>query len=153
MAHQVKPLSDSAAEKFARQTTETGGATMGVRTGKLLQPGRKAYVVGAEPDTEGNPVAGVQISQDQFSPEHVKAAHARIAKVTGGRARVGLGAWTHEGSVYLDAVATTSRPSEAIRKGRNRGEMSVWDNKNMSEIPTRDPRDFTTSHEAGMEHG
>ena len=122
--------------QFVNRVKATGGATANIRTGKLVNPGKKTYMVGSEPDTKGQPIPTVAVNSEDFNASHVTDAANTIKAATGNRARVNVGAWEDEGKVYLDASATVKRPGEAIRKGRNRKEKSVWDNRRMRGIDT-----------------
>lgn len=133
----MSALNNVNAEQFVNQVRKTGGASMDAGSGKLLRPGQRGYMVGGEPDTEGNQIPALgRIPSDQFGPEHVQAAMDTLNQATGGRARTNLGAWEDEGSVVLDAASRVKRPGEAVRKGRNRNQIAVWDNKHMREINT-----------------
>lgn len=46
-----------------------------------------------------------------------------------------IGWWTHEGRVYLDVSDNVTDKSEAVRLGRLRKEISVWDIEKGEEIP------------------
>jgi hypothetical protein len=124
------------AEQFVSRVKKTGGATANLATGKMVNPGKRAYMVGGERDTKGQPIPADIIPAQEFGPEHVENAARKVTEATGGRARVHLGAWQDEGKVYLDASSVTKRPGEAIRKGRSRGEFEIWDNKRMRGIDT-----------------
>jgi hypothetical protein len=102
----------------------------------MVNPGRKTYMVGSEPDTKGRPIPTAVVKSEDFSASHVNDAADTIRAATGNRARVNVGAWQDEGNVYIDASGTTKRPGEAIRKGRNRNEKEIWDNKRMRGIDT-----------------
>jgi hypothetical protein len=132
----VSALNNVNAEQFVNQVRKTGGASMDERSGKLMQPGQRGYMVGGEPDTEGNQIPPKKIPSDEFGPQHVTDALASLNQATGGRARTNLGAWEDEGNVVLDAASRVKRPGEAVRKGRNRNQIAVWDNKHMREINT-----------------
>jgi hypothetical protein len=47
-----------------------------------------------------------------------------------------FGAWTNEGKVYLDVVATLPDREKAIQLGRQHNQIAIWDLKNSQEIPT-----------------
>ena len=46
-----------------------------------------------------------------------------------------FGAWSHDGKVYLDVVATTSDKEKAIELGKSNNQLAIWDLKNNQEIP------------------
>ena len=124
------------AKQFVDRVKATGGATMNIKSGRLVNPGAKTYMVGGEPDTSGQRISTRKIPADEFAEKHVEEAVAILRDKTGGRARVNLGAWQDEGNVEIDASATTRRRGEAVRKGRSRGEKAIWDNRHMREIDT-----------------
>jgi hypothetical protein len=130
-------MDNANAQQFVNRVNKTGGASMDAGSGKLLNPGKRGYMVGGEPDTAGNQIPPTSIPADQFGPEHVTRAMNALHHATGGRSRVNLGAWNDgEGNVVLDAASRVKRPGEAMRKGRNRNQKAVWDNKRMREIDT-----------------
>ncbi len=47
-----------------------------------------------------------------------------------------LGAWSHEGRLYLDVVDIIEDRDEAIRLGQERNQIAIWDAGNQVEIPT-----------------
>jgi len=124
------------AQQFVDRVKATGGATANIRTGKLVSPGKKVYMVGSEPDTKGQPIPTTTVKAEDFSAGHALTATNNIRAATGNRARVNVGAWQDQGNVYIDASATVKRPGEAIRKGRNRNEAAIWDNRKMKSIDT-----------------
>lgn len=124
------------AKQFVNHVNKTGGATMSVNSGKMVQPGKKGYMVGGEPDTEGNRIPTRSVPEAEFGEGHVYDAVKALHELTGGRPGVHLGAWKDNGNVELDASRMTKKPGEAIRKGRARGEKAIWDNKKMTEIDT-----------------
>ena len=123
-------------QQFVQRVRDTGGASMNIRSGKLLAPGKKAYVVGGEPDKSGAAIPPVSVDAGEFGESHVSAMLGNVRSATGNRARTNIGAWSDNGKVVLDASAVTKRPGEAIRKGKNRDQQSIWDNKHMREIDT-----------------
>lgn len=125
------------AKQFVDRVKQTGGATMNARTGQLVNPGQKAYMIGGEPDKHGARIPTKYVPASEFNEGHVHDAVNALREVTGNRARVNLGAWQDDGNVELDASSTTRRPGEAIRKGRGRGEKAIWDNRKMREVNTR----------------
>lgn len=129
-------LSDAQLGAFVAHTRAHGGATMDVRTGALLRPGKRAFMVGGEPDQHGNRIPTTYVPTEHFGVEHVRSTLESIHSATGGRARTSIGSWMDEGNVELDASARTRRPGEAMRKARSRGEKAIWDNARMREVRT-----------------
>lgn len=127
-------LSEEQLGRFVSVTRQHGGATMDARSGKILPAGARGYVVGGEPDKHGNRIPTTYVPEHEFGTEHVRQMANGVRKATGGRARVNVGSWISEGQVEMDASGRTKRPGEALRKGRNRGEKAIWNNKRMDEI-------------------
>lgn len=123
------------AQQFAAHVQKYGGATMNVRTGAILPPGKRAYVVGGEPDLSGQRIPTKYVPSSEFGHEAVLSHWQHLAANTRGK-NVNLGAWSDNGNVELDASRSVKRPREAIRKGSSRGEKAVWDNGRMTEIDT-----------------
>jgi hypothetical protein len=53
-----------------------------------------------------------------------------------------LGIWSHEGQTWLDVVVTIPNKEQALELGREHGQLTIWDLKNMKEIPTGVVRAF-----------
>lgn len=123
-------------EKFVNQVQKTGGASMDLNSGKLLQPGKKGFMVGGEPDRHGAPIPAHAVPEDDFGEKHVSDFVNYMKNVSGSTFRVNVGAWKDNGEVVMDASKKAKRAKEAIRKGRNRDQKAIWDNKNMREIDT-----------------
>jgi hypothetical protein len=47
-----------------------------------------------------------------------------------------FGAWSHDGKVYLDVVATIPDVNQAIELGKQHNQIAIWDLKNAKEIQT-----------------
>lgn len=124
-----------AAQQFVAHVQQHGGATMNLKTGQILSPGKKAYVVGGEKDTSGQRIPTKYVPAEHFNADTVSAHMDHLSANTKGKG-ASIGAWSDNGNVELDASRTVKRPGEAVRKGAARGEKAVWDNKNMSEIDT-----------------
>jgi hypothetical protein len=124
-------MADLNSQQFVSQVQKTGGASMDVRSGKLLQPGQRGLMVGG---VQGIPET--RIPAEHFGEQHVKDAVTHIQNATKGSG-IHIGAWSEGGDVVLDASEKIKRPGEAIRKAKNRGQDAVWDNKSMKEIDTR----------------
>ena len=45
-----------------------------------------------------------------------------------------IGFWLNDGKLYLDAVRWVSKEKEAIRLGKKKNQISIWDCKNQTEI-------------------
>lgn len=129
-------LSGQQFTQFVERVHQTGGATMSLQSGKLLNPGKRAYLVGGEPDSTGVRIPTQRVPVEDFQEKHVQEMTSELLRRTGGRGKVNLGAWSEDGHVEMDASSSAHRPGEAVRKGRNRGEKAIWDNKHMREIDT-----------------
>lgn len=124
-------------EEFVRRVNQTGGASMGLHSGRLLQPGRSGYMVGGEADRHGNPIPSWNVPESDFGAEHVEKFVDYMKGVTGSSFRdVHVGAWKNEGEVVMDSSRKVKRAKQAIRMGKNRNQISVWNNRQMKEIPT-----------------
>jgi hypothetical protein len=123
-------------QQFVKQVHKTGGASANAQTGRMVRPGESGFFVGGEPDRGGNQIPAAIIPEKDFKPEHVEEYAKKVSQATGNRHDVHIGGWKNEGKVYLDASARVPRGGEAVRKGKARGELAVWDNKHGKEIPT-----------------
>jgi hypothetical protein len=121
---------------FAQQVSKTGGASMNLNSGRLVQPGQSGYMVGGESDRSGGAIPSWNVPESEFGPEHVSKFAAHVQDATGNARGMHVGGWKSDGQVYLDASRKVKRPKQATRMGKSRNQISVWDNKHMREIPT-----------------
>jgi hypothetical protein len=132
-------LSSAQLGAFVAHTRANGGASMSPRTGTILPEGHEAYMVGGHPDKSGNRIPSKIVPADEFGEEHVRdyAASARnVIDPVDRSARIGSWHNTDDGNVYLDVSSHMLDPHSAVKAGRERNEISVWDNKHMRELPT-----------------
>lgn len=122
-------------QSFVDRVSQTGGATMNMRSGRLVAPGQKAYMVGGLPDKTGTRIPTTKIPVSEFSAQHVQEHVERLQTSKKGKGG-NLGAWVDEGNVELDASGITTRKNKALRNGARRGEKEIWDNANMRGIDT-----------------
>jgi len=47
-----------------------------------------------------------------------------------------FGAWSHDGKIYLDVVATIPDINQAVELGKKHNQIAIWDLKNAESIPT-----------------
>jgi len=121
----MSALDNVSSQQFVNQVHKTGGASVHANSGKLLPPGKSGFMVGGT-------APSMQVPSEEFGPEHVQKFAASLPADHS----TYVGGWEHEGQVYLDASQKVSRAKQATRLGKNRNQISVWDNKNMKEIPT-----------------
>lgn len=124
-----------AAQQFVAHVQQYGGGTMDLKTGNILTPGKKAYVVGGEKDKSGERIPTHYVPQEHFNADTVAKHMDTLSGAMKGKG-ASIGAWSDNGNVELDASRAVRRPKEAIRKGAARGEKAIWNNKKMSEIDT-----------------
>lgn len=124
-------MADGRHQHFVDQVKKTGGASMNVKSGKLVQPGSKGYMVGGTPG-----VPTKRVPAEEFGPQHVADYEDSIKSHTKNWGSMHVGAWGDSGNVELDASVKVPRAKEAIRKGRNRNEKAIWNNKKMTEVDT-----------------
>lgn len=118
-------------QNFVDQVNKTGGASMNVKSGKLVQPGSKGYMVGGTPG-----VPTKRVPAEEFGPQHVAEYEDSIKSHTKNWGQMHVGAWSDAGNVEMDASTKVGRKKEAVRKGRNRNEKAIWDLKGSKEIDT-----------------
>jgi hypothetical protein len=123
-------MAEARHENFVNQVNKTGGASMNVKSGKLVQPGSKGFMVG------GSGVPTARVPEAEFGPEHVAAYEDQIQKHTKNWGSMHVGAWKDDGHVEMDASQKFGRRKEAVRKGKARNEKAIWDNKSMKEVDT-----------------
>lgn len=122
--------------QFVAQHKATGGASMNVRTGNLLPAGKKAYVVGGEPDKAGKAIPAATYTAG-LTVGNVVKEHARVAAASSHPDTM-VGSWNDDnGHAVVDASRAYGSKKRAVATGKARGEDAVWDNKNMAEIRTK----------------
>lgn len=132
-------------EKFIQQVQKTGGASMDLNSGKLLQPGKPGYMVGGEADRHGAPIPSWGVPESDFGDEHVSKFVDYMKQASGSTFRTHVGAWKDNGEVVMDASKKVKRAKEAIRKGKNRDQKAIWNNGKMTEVSTGG-QDMTRDH-------
>lgn len=121
---------------FVRRVQESGGASMELGSGRLLQPGQRGYMVGGEADRHGGMIPSWNVPASEFGEEHVAKFVDYMRGTVGSTFRTNVGAWRDGDEVVMDASRKVPRAGEAIRKGRKRNQLAVWDNRRMREIGT-----------------
>lgn len=108
----------SIAETLLARTARDGGCTVSLESGEVASHTDGFYVDGVD---------GVDaIIFPVGSPLHkYVGAVNRIANATGGLGYVGT--WTDGGMVYVDASEWYADAETALRVGRERGELEVWE--------------------------
>jgi hypothetical protein len=127
------------AMQFATQTAKTGGATMNAKSGRLLEPGRPAYVVGGEPNDKGTRVPTEETPVSEFSPATVIQHWNRIRSQSMNQPFANVGSWVDtkagpNAPVEVDQSGTYADRASAKVIGKHRGEKAIWDNGAMDEI-------------------
>lgn len=128
-------LSEAQFQQFVDRVRQTGGATMNLRSGRLIEPGAKVYMVGGQPGKTGTRIPTQKVPVNDFGVEQARQAAQSVREQRGGRGG-NLGAWQDEGNIELDASGVTHRRGKAIRNGRRRHEKEIWDNEHMRGIDT-----------------
>lgn len=117
--------------QFAHATNTDGGATQDLRTGRMLQPGTKGYIVGGEPDSHGQRIP-THYHEGLMSPLDAIKHRSRLRQSTQALG-ASLGSWRDNGKVEIDASRVTSK-KQAVSLGKQRGEKAVWNNKRGREV-------------------
>ena len=134
--------------QFDQYTQQYGGATMDVKTNKVLEPGETDVVlVGGEKDTAGKRIPttyygktrkGSGPKETRLSPAQILSEKARVMRATRGREGAMVGSYISEDEphkgVQIDASAGVTDRSQVIPTLRARNEESAWDNKNQTLI-------------------
>lgn len=133
-ADHLSPQFDQAnAERFVSEVRATGGASMDVHSGRLVQPGQHGYMVGGESDISGHRIRTGYVPASELDAGRVQRGVQWLRENTTGRHMM-LGAWTDSaGNVELDASRSMHK-HHALREGRARGEKAIWDNHHMKQI-------------------
>jgi hypothetical protein len=121
--------------EFVNRVRQTGGATMNLRSGRLVDPGVGVYMVGGQTGKSGARIPTQKIPLNDFNEQYAQKVAQSLRSQKGGRGG-NMGAWADEGNVEMDSSGITRRKTKALRNGQRRGEKEIWDNKNMRGIDT-----------------
>lgn len=136
----LESLSDDQLGAFVAHAKANGGASMSWRTGSILQPGTTAYMVGGHPDKAGNRIDSAEpVPASEFEAHHVRDYLNQVGSLVDPVDRSGrLGAWHNpeDDQVYLDVSSHMLDPDTAVKAGRARNEIAIYDNKNSRDIQT-----------------
>jgi hypothetical protein len=120
------------AMQFASQTAKTGGASMNLKSGRVISPGDPGHFVGGEPDSSGQRIPTAKHAGD-LSPMDVLSHRQRLqAKTSASHAN--MGAWKDDGKTEIDASGSYANKRTAMKVGKRREEKAIWDNQNSKEI-------------------
>lgn len=122
---------------FEHLTKATGGSTMNLKTGELIDtsnPAKDTYVVGGEPDVKGNRIPTKLLSNPNTSPMFLKQVlqqRRALVKKTGDRPGASMGSWLPAGAKQVDLDASGIEPdlAKAMDKARVRNEKAIWSTK------------------------
>jgi len=104
----------------------SGGVTYNLSQGNMA--GTDNYSVSIYPDRSKILPSGVDFDEI----ENFIVANEDLLN----NASNSFGAWTHDGKVYLDVVATIPDQQKAVDLGKQHNQIAIWDLKNNREIPT-----------------
>lgn len=112
------------AYEIARACATKGGATICPKTQKDVRRGFAVGMGGAE----SLPATAARELNDEF----MQAVHD--ASATAARTRGALGAWIHNGRVYVEPVDVMQDKGRAMEAARMRGEIAIFDLNTGTEI-------------------
>lgn len=113
---------DQIVSELLEATMRDGGCTVDTKT---FQPSSKAagyFVGGTVPETV--------IEVSEHAAKSLKLAVS--AALTNGVEY--LGTWVHENNIYVDGSQWITSLADAIKLGRERGELAIWDAGKAEEI-------------------
>ncbi len=118
------------AEKLAREIAEKGGASIRMGTHELLGAGSKGFAVGLGKNTG-------ELVMPNPTPADIEKFILKNKRHLKGDDVV-LGGWVDDkGVAHIEPSQLVLDKDEAIKLGKQRNQMAVWDFENMSEINTR----------------
>lgn len=121
---------------FAASTERTGGATTDVNTGEQVNtdnPEADTFVVGKEPDINGNPIDTKSIRSSDILTK-INGIRKNIVEKTDARPGTSIGSWkTKGGAADIDASAMEPNKEEALKKAADRNEQAIFDTKKFRE--------------------
>jgi len=126
---------------FEHLTKTTGGSTMNLKTGELIDtnnPAKDTYVVGGEPDVKGNRIPTKPLSNPNTSPMFLKQVLQQrriLTRKMGDRPNASMGSWLPEGAKKVDLDASGIEPdlARAMDKARVRNEKAIFSTKKFRE--------------------
>jgi hypothetical protein len=121
---------------FAAATERHGGATMDINTGEMISvdnPETDTYVVGKEPDVNGNPIKTKSIRSTDVLTK-IGKIRRDIVEATDARPGTAVGSWkTKGGAVDIDASAMEPDLNKAMTKAEDRDEKAIFSTKKFRE--------------------
>lgn len=123
---------------FAGMHDATGGATMDVQTGNILDASdesKDTYVVGKEPDTSGRNIATKKVKTSGEMMTKLPQMRDAILARTGGRENVSIGSWARKSGRGIDVDASGLDPNlgSALLKAKKRNEQAIFSTKKLRE--------------------
>ena len=124
--------------QFALRTHLFKGASFNLTTNQFMETGHeKHFVVGGEPDVEGNRIPTVTTDDDPFDSRRGREHIARVRELTGNRHNAIAGSWrVSPERVDWDASGAFTDRDRAMQFGIGRGEEAVYDNEKDEDILT-----------------
>ena len=136
------------AQKFIDRTKEHRGASMFLRSKKVIEPGQSTYLVGKEPSQKtGKSVPTEFVNKGSahpgLSPKQFAQHFLRLSGESS-RPTAVMGSWVDEEAphkgVQVDLSAGFKTRKSAEKKMVERNEDAVWDMKSMANIRHEDVR-------------
>jgi hypothetical protein len=121
---------------FDALTRQNHGATMDIHSGEFLDtsnPSKDTYVVGGEPDKEGNRIETTPVGFGGQLASRLPSIRRDILAKTSGREGVGVGSWRRRGGVDVDASAIDPNLGSALLKAKDRNEKAIFSTKKFRE--------------------
>ena len=120
---------------FSHLTRTSNGATMNAATGDFIDTSdssKDTYLVGKEPDTEGNPIPTQTVDDATMLVKLPQIRRDFLAK-TGGRKGTSVGSWGTDKGIAIDASGEDPNLSSALNKAKDRNEEAIWSTKKFRE--------------------
>jgi hypothetical protein len=118
-------LSGQTVNQIVNELHSNGGATWNLSKGNMA--GTDNYAVSIYPD-RAQILDGVDFDRVE---EFIASNHDLLDNPENS-----FGAWTHDGKVYMDVVATVPDVAQAVELGKQHNQIAIWDLKNAREIQT-----------------
>jgi hypothetical protein len=125
------------AKKFIAATTQNGGATMDLATGKLYgeNGAEEAEAVGAEPSTITNRPVATHIYEGQGTLSGYQFAHEYQRLKAHTAPGASMGSWANKGNLEIDASRVFSDPMEASKVVVDRDQDASFDFRKFDDTP------------------
>lgn len=129
-------VTDDNIDEMLQMNAQTGGFTFDPRTGKFASSG---YAIARNSNVEDSAVREIKIPVEDVTPARLKKELAPLLPTLKDSPTTMVGGWTQDGYLYFELtdVVTDFTAEEAMRLGRARNQLAIYDIDNGQQIQLR----------------